>query len=76
MSDEPDSPTLRMLRRMDEKLNRVTADLLEIKERIGFLEAGYVSLSRRVDLLRGHIDQIETRLGRIERRLDLTEAAP
>jgi hypothetical protein len=37
------------------------------KERLGFLEAQYASISRRVD-------RIDGRLERIERRLDLVEA--
>jgi predicted nucleic acid-binding Zn-ribbon protein len=43
---------------------RHSADLREIKERLGILEMQYASLSRRVD-------KIEERVERIERRMDL-----
>ena len=39
----------------------------EIKTGVGLLEQSYASLSNRIDL-------IETRLERIERRLDLVDA--
>jgi predicted nuclease with TOPRIM domain len=38
----------------------------EIKERLGLLEAGYASLSRRVDRIGGDVE-------RIKRRLDIVE---
>ena len=41
-----------------------TTALLEVKERHGFLEQQYASISRRVD-------RIDERIDRIERRLDL-----
>jgi len=39
---------------------------MEVKERLGFLEAGYASLSRRVDLLDGRLARVERRLGLID----------
>lgn len=39
----------------------------EVKERLGFLEQQYASISRRVD-------RIDERLDRVERRLGLVEA--
>ena len=56
-----------LLRKLDEKLDRVADDLREIKTRVGILEQQYASMSSR-------IDRIETRLERIERRLELAEA--
>ena len=43
--------------------------LREIKQRLGFLEEGYASLSRRVD-------RMNFRLDRIEGRLELADAPP
>ncbi|MEL7278992.1 MAG: hypothetical protein AAFY35_15485 [Pseudomonadota bacterium] len=40
---------------------------LETKERLGFLEQQYASISRRVD-------KVEERLDRIERRIDVISA--
>jgi predicted nucleic acid-binding Zn-ribbon protein len=67
MADEPDSIVLVLLRKLDEKLDRVADDLREIKTRVGILEQQYASMSNR-------IDRIESRLERIERRLELAEA--
>jgi len=50
-----------------EPMSREASAGLEIKERLGFLEGQYGSLSRRVD-------RIDGRLDRIERRLDIADA--
>lgn len=62
-----------MLRRMDEKLDRVLAELGDIKPRLTSLERQTGEL--RVDMAgqSGRLDRIETRLDRIERRLDLVD---
>ena len=67
MSDGPDSLILALLRRIDTSQGEMRQDIREIKERLGFLEGSYASLSRRVD-------RIELRLERIEQRLDLVPA--
>lgn len=54
------------LKRMQEVLALHTQYHLETKERLGFLEQQYASISRRVD-------RIDERLERVERRLDLVE---
>lgn len=68
MSDRPDNLILRMLRRMDEKLDRIGEDMRELKGRAGPLEERYASVSRR-------LDNVELRLERIERRLELSDAS-
>ena len=50
-----------MLRRMDEKLDLIGADMRKLKGRVGALEERYASVSRR-------LDGVEIRLERIERR--------
>jgi predicted nucleic acid-binding Zn-ribbon protein len=55
------------LKRMQETLASHTQYHLETKERLGFLEQQYASISRRVD-------RIDERLERVERRLDLVES--
>ena len=67
MSDEPDSLILRYLRRLAEQVDGLRDDMREVKERLGLLEGGQASISRRVD-------RIESRLERIGRRLDLEDA--
>lgn len=67
MSDEPDNVVLILLRRIDAKIDELRGDMAEVKERLGFREAGYASLSRRVDRVGGDVTQIK-------RRLDIAEA--
>ena len=55
------------LKRMQETLSLHTQYHLETKERLGFLEQQYASISRRVD-------RIDERLERVEKRLDLADA--
>jgi chromosome segregation ATPase len=65
MRDE--SEMLKQLRAIRAEQAEHSTVLLGIKERLGLLEAGYASLSRRVD-------RMDERLERIERRLELTGA--
>jgi hypothetical protein len=64
MAEEPDNIVLVMLRRMDEKFDRMAFDIHEIKVPMTSLEERMSSLDRRMD-------RIEDRVERIERRLDL-----
>lgn len=66
MAEEPDNLVLRYLRAIDTKVDRIAADLSDIRTRVGILEQQYASMSNR-------IDRIESRLERIERRLELVE---
>lgn len=67
MSDVPDSLVLNLLRAIRSDIAEVKADLVEVKERLGILEAQYASLSRRVDRIGGDME-------RVKRRLDLADA--
>ncbi len=77
MSDDPENLTLVLLREMraearerfnvsDAKMDAVRADIVEIRQRLGFLEGGYASLSTRVDRVVGAVERIERRLGLVE----------
>jgi hypothetical protein len=66
MTETPENLALILLRRLDEKTDRLLDDMREAKSRLGLLEETAAGLSRRVDRLEG-------RLERIERRLDLVE---
>ncbi len=66
MSDAPDSLVLRMLGRMDDKLDRVLSELTDIKPRVPALQEATAGVDRR-------IDRMDLRLDRIERRLDLVD---
>ncbi len=70
MADIPETPeslTLRYLRRLDEKLDRVLNDIAELRTRTGAMERGLAELS-------GRVDRLTDRVERIERRLELSEA--
>jgi predicted nuclease with TOPRIM domain len=82
MSDEPDSLVLVYLRRMEAKLDRLGEDVRELKQPLTGLEAGQARLRQDVaDIygayagLQGRFDRMDSRLERIERRLDLQESA-
>lgn len=62
MSDDPDNLVLVYLRGLDTKIDGLAADMVEVKERLGLLEAQYSSISRRTDRMSGDIEQIRRRL--------------
>ena len=73
MSDEPENLTLRYLRRLDEKMDRMIAKQDEHSMRIGLLEQSVAHLNVSIATLSVRMDGFERRLERIERRLDLVE---
>ena len=74
MSDQPDNLILALLRRMDAKIDRLTDDIREIKQRVTSLETSVALLHGDFAGQSGRIDRIEIRLERIEQRLGLVEA--
>jgi predicted nucleic acid-binding Zn-ribbon protein len=64
MADKPDNITLVMLRRIDQKLDRLIDDVHELKVRMTSVEENLAGVQRR-------IDRLEDRMERVERRLDL-----
>jgi hypothetical protein len=62
MPDDPDNLILPLLRAVRGDVSHIKGDIIEIKERLGFLEGTYGSLSRRVDRLGGDVERIKTRL--------------
>lgn len=61
---EADNIVLRYLRRIDDTLARVAADVSDLKVRL-------TSVEQNAAVSSGRLDRIEARLDRIERRLDL-----
>jgi septal ring factor EnvC (AmiA/AmiB activator) len=74
MADEPENLTLKMLRRMDAKLDRLVDDLQDVKMRLGSLEQKMAIVVTDIARIDGRLDGFEQRLGRIEKRLELIEA--
>jgi hypothetical protein len=68
MAEEPENVVLLLLRRLDEKLDRLVDDVRDLKLRMTLVENGLATLN-------GRVDRIEARLERIERRLDLVEVS-
>jgi archaellum component FlaC len=68
MASEPDNVVLVLLRKIDERTERMAGDLQDLKVRITSVEEGLAGVNRRLDRLEGRVE-------RIERRLELTDAA-
>jgi hypothetical protein len=66
MAKEPDNLVPVMLRRMDEKLDRVLDEIRDLKVRATSVEENLAGVHRR-------LDRVENRVERIERRLDLVD---
>jgi hypothetical protein len=62
MAEDPDNLILDLLRAIHGNIGQIKGDIIEIKERLGFLGDSYASLSRRVDRLVGDVERIKARL--------------
>ncbi|MBZ0140845.1 MAG: hypothetical protein K8H87_13895 [Pseudorhodoplanes sp.] len=67
MADEPENVVLVLLRRIDERTERMADDLQDLKVRVTSVEEGLAGVNRRLDRLEG-------RMERVDRRLELTDA--
>ena len=68
MAEDVDNIILAFFRRFDEKLDRLVADVQDLKQRMTLVAFQLAGQSVR-------IDRIENRLDRIERRLELAPTA-
>ena len=68
MTDEPDSILLAILRKIDQRTERMAEDLHDLKVRVTAVEEGLAGVNRR-------LDRLEIRVERIEKRLELSDAA-
>jgi predicted nucleic acid-binding Zn-ribbon protein len=76
LADEPDNLVLQCLRRLDQKLDRVTDDVGELKIRMTSMEERLAGVEMSVAGVQRRIDRVEQRLDRIERRLELVDLPP
>jgi archaellum component FlaC len=67
MADEPDNLVLVMLRKIDQRTERMADDLQDLKVRMTAVEEGLAGVNRR-------LDRLEVRFERIEKRLELSDA--
>jgi predicted nuclease with TOPRIM domain len=77
---EPENIVLVYLRRIDEKLDALTIDVRELKDRVTSLELGQAALRRDIAQLaetdarlQAGMDRLREDVGRIRRRLDIVE---
>ena len=66
MADEPDGIILTILRKIDQRTERMAEDLHDRRTRVTSVEEGLAGVNRR-------LDRLETRVDRIEKRLELTD---
>ena len=71
--DNVENLTLLFMRRLDQRLDRMESDLGDIKLRATATEEHLASIMMSVAGLNSRMDKIDNRLGRVERRLDLTD---
>ena len=68
MAKEPDNIVLAILRKIDQRTERMAEDLQDLKVRVTSVEEGLAGVNRR-------LDRLENRIERIEQRLELSDAA-
>jgi archaellum component FlaC len=66
MADEPDSIVLAILRKIDQRTERMAEDLHDLKTRVTSVGEGLAGVNRR-------LDRLESRVERIEKRLELSD---
>jgi len=66
MADQPDNIVLALLRKIDQRTERMAEDLQDLKTRVTGVEEGLAGVNRR-------LDRLENRVERIEKRLELSD---
>jgi archaellum component FlaC len=67
MADEPDNIVLAILRKIDQRSERMAEDLHDLKMHMTSVEEGLAGVNRR-------LDRLEVRVERLEKRLELSDA--
>jgi septal ring factor EnvC (AmiA/AmiB activator) len=62
MADEPDNIVLAILRKIDQRTERMAEDLHDLKTRVTAVEEGLAGVHRRLDRLEVPVERIEKRL--------------
>ncbi len=66
MTSEPDNVVLLMLRKIDQRTERMAEDLQDLKVHVTAVEEGLAGMNRR-------LDRLEIRVERIEKRPELSD---
>jgi chromosome segregation ATPase len=75
MTDNVENLTLKFMRRLDTRLDRLESDIGDIKLRVTTTEEHLASIMMSMAGVNSRMDKIDERLAHVERRLDLTDAA-
>jgi hypothetical protein len=75
MTEEPDNITLRYLRRLDEKTDRMADAIADMAVDIRSMKTPMAGFMQNEVVHDSAIASIRDRLARVERRLDLTEGS-
>jgi len=73
MADNVEHILLEQFRRLNERLDRKDVEDLEKSMRLSSIDDHLAGLMMSVSGINNRLDRMEERVGRIERRLDLTE---
>lgn len=73
MADNVESLILEQFRRLNQRLARIEDDTADVKLRLTATEEHLGSLMMSVAGVNARLDKLDSRVQRIERRLDLTE---
>jgi archaellum component FlaC len=68
MAKEPENVVLVLLSKIDDRTERMAEDLPDLKTRVTSVEEGLAGVNRR-------LDRLDSRVERIERRLEVTDAS-
>jgi archaellum component FlaC len=60
MADEPDNIVPMMLRKIDQRTERMAEDLHDLKVRVTAVEEGLAGVNRRLDRLENRVERIES----------------
>jgi hypothetical protein len=74
VNDEVGNLILERLRRMDDRLVNIEGDMHDLKLRMTVVEEHLGNVVLSIAALNGRMDRFDERLGRVERRLDLSDA--
>ncbi len=75
MTDNIENLTLKFMRRLDTRLDRLETDIGDIKLRVTATEEHLASIMMSMAGVNSRMDKIDDRLLRVELRLELTDAA-
>jgi predicted nucleic acid-binding Zn-ribbon protein len=75
VTDNIENLTLKFMRRLDTRLDRLENDIGDIKLRVTATEEHLASIMMSMAGVNSRMDKIDERLAHVERRLDLTDAA-